>query len=233
MQCSVFQSLLDQAIESHSDSVSLEVQAHGSTCSNPACAQAWIEHSLLSRVVPDWQAALPQVDLTTRVLAELSPPQLLEDRTSAVKRSPAIQAYFEQSWHDLRSPQQRPWSIALSVAGVMLLIGMFIISVPHSPDAELVVRPRNNPVLPATRDQWASRNSPSPNVAVQSIEWVQKASSLMATTIVSIPEKGADWVPDNHWEANWQRKLEPLRRDAHAVWDTLLDKLPLPERPAS
>jgi|GEM_PF-3231144 len=233
MQCSLFQSLLDQAVESHADSISPEVRTHAATCSQAACVEAWTEHALLARVIPLWQGQLPQVDLTARVLAELCPSQPLADSISPSRSVPTAQAYVEQSWRDFRSPEQRRWSIALSVAGVMLLIGTLIVSVPHSPDAELAVRQRNNPALVPPRDQWASRTLPPRNVAAQSVEWAQKASTLMATTIVSIPEKGAHWMPDNHWDANWQRKLEPLRRDAHAAWDTLLDKLPMPERPAS
>ena len=233
MQCFLFQSLLDQAVESHADSISPEVLSHAATCSNPECAEVWTEHTLLARAIPQWHATLSQVDLTERVLAELAPTRSLADAASAPRSTPFVPAYFEQSWRDFRSPQQRAWSIAISVVGVLLLVGTLMVSIPPSPNAKLAVRPRNNPVLAPTRDQWASRQTLSPNVAAQSVEWAQKASTLMATTIVSIPEKGANWVPDNHWDADWQRKLEPLRRDAHAAWDTLLDKLPMPERPAS
>lgn len=233
MQCSLFQSLLGQAVESHVDSVSAEVRAHGTTCSNPACCQEWSEYSLLTRAVTAWQSGLPQVDLTDRVLAELFPAQPLSDESADSTATPALRAYVEQSWRDFRSPTQRPWAMALSVAGVMLLIGTLVVLVPHSPTAEVVVRQRANPVLAPPREQWASRTPASSNVAVQSVEWAQKASSVMAQTIVSIPERGAKWVPGESWDADWQLKLEPLRRDAHAAWDALLNELPVPNPPAS
>ncbi len=232
MQCSLFQSLLSQAVESHADSVSAEVQAHGTTCSNPACQQEWAEYSWLTRAVADWQSGLPQVDFTDRVLAELFPvaPSVVSSEAAA---APALRAYVEQSWRDFRSPAQRPWAIALSVVGVMLVIGTLIVSTPHSPTAEVVIRPRNNPVLAPSGEQWAARTPSNSNVAVQSVEWAQKVSSVMAQTIVSIPERGAKWVPGDSWDADWQLKLEPIRRDAHAAWDALLDELPLPNQPAS
>lgn len=232
MQCSLFQSLLAQAVESHADSVSAEVRAHGTTCSNPACVEEWAEYSLLARAVADWQSGLPQVDLTDRVLAELYPVVPAASSTD-IAATPALRAFVEQSWQDFRSPTQRPWAIALSVAGVMLLIGALIVSIPHSPTAEVVVRPRNNPVLAPPREQLAWRTPASSNVAVRSVEWAQKASSVVAQTIVSIPERGAEWVPGDSWDTDWQLKLEPIRRDAHAAWDALLDELPLPNPPAS
>ena len=232
MHCSLFQSLLAQAVESHADSVSGEVRTHGTTCSNSACCQEWAEYSLLTRAVADWQSGLPQVDITDRVLAELFPvaPSVVFSEAAV---APALKAFVEQSWRDFRSPTQRPWAIALSVVGVMLVIGAMIVSIPHSPTAEVVIRPRNNPVLAPLSEQWATRTPPSSNVAVQSVEWAQKASSIVAQTIVSIPERGAEWVPGDSWDADWQHKLEPIRRDAHAAWDALLDELPLPNQPAS
>jgi hypothetical protein len=233
MQCSLFQSLLDQAVESHADSVSAEVRAHGTTCSNPACCQEWAEYSLLTRALAEWQSGLPQIDLSDRVLAELFPVAPSVASSEATAAAPALRAYVEQSWRDFRSPSQRPWAIALSVVGVMLVIGTLIVSIPPSPTAEVVIRPRNNPVLAPPREQWATRTPSSSNVAVQSVEWAQKASSVMAQTIVSIPERGAEWVPGDSWGTDWQLKLEPIRRDAHAAWDALLNELPLPNQPAS
>jgi hypothetical protein len=239
MQCPLFQSLLFKAVESHSDSVSPEVRTHATTCVNPACIEAWAEHALQALVIPQWKSELPLVDLTERVMAELSPSQPVAALPPAAKSVPALRAFFEQSWHDFRSPQQRSWSLALSVVGVMLLIGTLIVLVPQSPNAEIAVRPRYNPSVAQSGEQWASRTSNPPhqvnaqNVAIQSVEWAQKASTLMATAIVSIPEKSADWVPDNHWDASWQLKLEPIRRDAHAAWDTLLDQLPMQNPPSS
>ena len=239
MQCPLFQSLLFQAVESHSDSVSPEVQTHATTCANPACVEAWTEHRLLAVVIPLWKSELPPVDLTEQVLAELSLTQPVAAPALVSKSGTAFSAYFEQSWRDFRSPQQRSWSLALSVVGVMLLIGTLIVLVPPSPNAEITVRQRNNPVAAPSGEQWASRSPKTPlpvdahNVAVQSVEWAQKASTLMATAIVSIPEKSAEWVPDNHWDASWQRKLEPIRRDALAAWDTLLDQLPMQNPPSS
>ena len=239
MQCTLFQSLLSQAVESHADSVSLEVRTHGATCSHEACRQEWAEYSLLSRAVAEWRAGLPQVDLTERVWAELfpAPPVVAPPEPT---NAPALQAFVEQSWHDFRSPSQRPWAIALSVVGLMLVIGTLIVSIPHSPHAEVVVRQRNNPrnhpgPAPRTppREQWASRTPQHPNVAAQSVEWAQKASSVMAQTIVSIPEHGADWVPGESWDVNWQHQFEPIRRDAHAAWDALLEELPMPDQPPS
>ena len=232
MQCSLFQSLLAQAVESRVDSVSAEVRVHGATCLNPACCQEWAEYSLLTRAVTEWRSGLPQIDLTDRVLAELFPvaPSMVPSEAAA---APALKAYIEQSWRDFRSPTQRPWAIALSVVGVMLVIGTLIVSIPPSPTAEVVIRPRNNPVLAPVGGQWASRTPQNSNVAVQSVEWAQKASSVMAQTIVSIPERGAKWVPGDSWDTDWQLKLEPIRRDAHAAWDALLDELPLPNQPPS
>ena len=236
MQCSLFQSLLSQAVESHADAVSPEVRTHGATCSNEACRQNWAEYSLLSQGVSEWQAGLPQVDLTERVLAELCPVASVVENLPATKDTPALQAFVEQSWHDFRSPSQRPWAIALSVAGLMLLIGTLIVTIPHSPTAEVAVRPRQNPgpaPLPPPREQWASRTPQHSNVAVQSVEWAQRASSVMANTIVSIPERGADWVPGESWDVDWKHQFEPIRRDAHAAWDALLKEIPMPDQPPS
>lgn len=233
MQCSLFQSLLNQAVESHTDSVSLEVRTHGTTCPNEACRQEWAEYLLLSQAVADWQSRLPQIDLTERVLKELIPAPSVVDAASETTHAPALKAFIKQSWHDFRSPSQRPWAIALSVVGVMLLIGTLIVSIPHSPNAEVVVRPRNNPRLAPPRELWASQPSQQPNVAVQSVEWAQKASSVMANAIVSIPERGAEWVPSDSWEINWQHQLEPTRRAAHAAWDALLDEIPMSDQPSS
>ena len=236
MQCTLFQSLLNQAVESRADAVSPEVQAHGTTCTNAACRQAWSEYSLLSRAVAEWRAGLPQVDLTERVCAELFPVPTVVEARAETTSTPAFQAFVEQSWHDFRSPRQRPWAMALSVVGLMLVVGTLMVSIPHSPNAEVVVRPRHNPrPAPQTppREQWASRTPPPPNVAVQSVEWAQRASSVMAQTIVSIPERGADWVPGESWEVDWKQHLEPIHRDAHAAWDALLEELPMPEPPSS
>ena len=225
MQCSLFQSLLSQAVESHADSVSLEVRTHGTACSHAACQQQWAEYSLLSNAIAQWRSGLPSVDLTGQVLAELLPAPAAPATSSLRPTSSAFKAYVEHSWQDFRSPQQRPWALALSVAAVMLLIGTWVVSVPHSQNAEVAVRPRNNPGLVST--------SPASNVTIQSVEWAQKASSVMANAIVSIPERGAEWVPSDSWDVDWQHKLEPIRRDAHAAWDALLDELPMPEQPSS
>ncbi len=240
MQCSLFQSLLRQAVESHADSVSPEVRTHATACTNPACVEAWAEQTLLDRVVEQWKSELPQVDLSESVLNELFPPQPQPEAAPVAASVPALKAYVEQSWRDFRSPQLRSWSMALSVVGVLLCIGTLIVLVPHSPNAEIAVRQRNNPVAAPAREEWAThtprppRHDGSPNVAAQSVEWAQKASSVMASAIVSLPERGTDWVPRHGWDApHWQHQLEPLRRDAHAAWETLIDNLPMPERPAS
>ncbi len=241
MQCSLFQSLVSQAVESHADAVSPEVRTHGTTCSRDVCRQQWAEYALLSRAVTEWRAGLPQVDLTERVLEELFPAPPVGEINTEAENTPALQAFVEQSWHDFRSPSQRPWAIALSVAGLMLWIGTWMVSIPPSRNADVFVRPRNNPrLIPPPTPQWASRlpqsssvAEQSPNVAVQSVEWAQKASSVMAQTIVSIPERGAAWVPSDSWDVNWQHKLEPIRRDAHAAWDALLEEIPMLEQPSS
>ena len=240
MQCSLFQSLVSQAVESHADATSPEVRTHGTTCSHEACRQQWAEYALLSRAVTEWRAGLPPVDLTERVLEELFPAPPVGEITSEAENTPALQAFVEQSWHDFRSPSQRRWAIALSVAGLMLLIGTWMVSIPHSPNADVVVRQRNNPrnnprpaPLAPPREQWASRTPPHPNVAVQSVEWAQKASSVMAQTIVSIPERGAAWVPSDSWDVDWKHQWEPIRRDAHAAWDALLEEIPMQEQPSS
>ncbi len=222
MQCSLFQSLLSQVVESHADSVSIEVRTHGTDCPHAACQQQWAEYSLLSNAIAQWRSGLPSVDLTEQVLAELFP---VSTASATLSPPPAFKAYVEQSWQDFRSPQQRPWALALSVAAVMLLIGTLVLSVPHSPNVEVAVRPRNNPGLAST--------SPASNVTIQSVEWAQKASSVMAHAIVSIPERGAAWVPSDSWDVDWQHKLEPIRRDAHAAWDALLDELPMADQPSS
>ncbi len=245
MQCSLFQSLLHRAVESHADSVSLEVRTHGATCAHESCRQYWTQYSLLSRAVSEWRAGLPQVDLTERVLTELFPAPLVVDAPAETTNTPALQAFVQQSWHDFRSPTQRPWALAVSVVGVMLLIGTLIVSIPHSPNAEVVVRqrnnprnitgtpPRHNPIPAPPRERWAAQPPQQSNVAVQSVEWAQKASSVMASAIVSIPEHGADWVPVDSWDVHWQQHLEPIRRDAHAAWDALLEELPMPDQPPS
>lgn len=234
MQCPLFRSLLDQAVESHVDSVSDEVRTHGATCTAPACIEAWNEYRLLSRALPVWKAGLPQVDLADRVLAELSGSNPEKDSAAVTQNPPALKEFVQTSWQDFRSPQQRPWSIALSVAALMLLVGTLILSVPQSPNSQLAVRTRNNPALPTIDTQRDSTESSAPDVAVKSIEWVQKASTLMATAIVSIPEKGAELVPESpQWRSDWPSKLEPLRRNAHAAWDSFLEKLPTPDQPAS
>lgn len=235
MQCSLFRSLLDQAVESHADSVSEEVRTHGATCTDHACVMAWNDYRILNRALPAWKAELPQADLVDCVLAELSQTPLQNEPTPVVKNSPAFNEFVETSWRDFRSPQLRSWSIALSVAALMLLVGTVILSVPQSSDFQLVVRTRNNPTLPTVDthrdlDDGAS----TPDVAVKSIEWVQRASTLMATAIVSIPEKGAELVPESSpWKSDWPTKLEPLRRNANAAWDSFLEKLPAPDQPAS
>ncbi len=233
MQCSLFQSLVNQTVESHSDAVSPEVRTHGSDCSNEACRQAWAEYSLLSQAVAQWRAGLPQVDLTDRVLSDLCPAEPSAVSIPEVRPTLALTAFVEQSWHDFRSPTQRPWAIALSLVAVLLLVGTLIVSIPHTPHAEVVVRQRHNPVLTMPREQLATRSPDSPNVAVTSVEWAQKASTVVANAIVSIPERGADWVPSHSWDVDWQHKLEPIRRDAHAAWDALLDEIPMPNQPPS
>jgi hypothetical protein len=234
MQCQLFRSLLDQAVESHAEAVSEEVRTHGITCQDQICVTAWNEYRLLHRAISAWKAELPQVDLAGRVLADLCQSPEQADSLSTCEHSPDIKEFVQTSWRDFRSPQLRPWSIALSVAALMLLIGTLILSVPQSPESHLVVRTRNNPAPPPMEASGDSSEASAPDVAIQSIEWVQRASTLMAYAIVSIPEKGAELVPEpSPWKSAWPRKLEPLRRNAHAAWDNFLEKLPSPAQPAS
>ena len=227
MQCPLFRSLLDQAIESHADSVSEEVRTHGATCKDQSCVAAWNEYRLLNQAISAWKAELPQADLAERVLADLRQAPQQGRSLPVPANSPALKEFVESSWHDFRSPQLRPWSIALSVAAFMLLVGTVILSVPQSPESQLAVRTRNNPA------QFSAEAS-APDVAVKSIEWVQRASTLMANAIVSIPDQGAELVPEpSPWKSAWPQKLEPLRRNAHAAWDSFLEKLPAPTQPAS
>ena len=129
--------------------------------------------------------------------------------------------------------------MSLCVVGALLLVGTLIVLIPNSPTVEIAVRQRHNPIAAPPQEQWASRSpqtlpeTGTHNVAVQSIEWAQKASSVMATAIVSIPEKGADWIPADNWDHDWKQRLEPIRRDAHAAWDTLLENLPMPNPPST
>lgn len=233
MQCPLFRSLLDQAIESHSDSVSGEVRIHGTTCKDQTCVVAWNEYRLLNRAISAWTAELPQADLTDRVLADLCQSPQHDESLQVAENSRVLKEFVQTSWHDFRSPQQRPWSIALSVTASILLVGTLILSVPQSPESQVVVRARNNPVYDSADASYDVEAS-APDVAVKSIEWVQRASTLMATAIVSIPEKGAELVPESSpWKSDWPRKLEPLRRDANAAWDSFLEKLPSPDQPAS
>lgn len=234
MQCPLFRSLLDQAIESHADAVSEEVRTHGMTCQNQSCVSAWNEYRLLNRAISAWKAELPHADLTERVLADLGQAPEQDDSLSICGSSPALKEFVQTSWRDFRSPQRRPWSIALSVAALMLLVGTLILCVPHSPESHVAVRTRNNPAHQPENVSGDSSEASAPDVAIKSIEWVQRASTLMANAIVSIPEKGAELVPEpSPWKSAWPRKLEPLRRNAHAAWDNFLEKLPSPAQPAS
>lgn len=224
MQCSLFQSLLRSSIESHADSVSVEVRSHGATCSHAECQEAWEDYSLLSGAISQWNAGLPRVDLAERVMQDLCPATTcIEEELDRGQTSITIQKYFEQSWHDFQAPQQRPWAAALLVAGVILMIGTMIVSLPHAPEAEIAVRQRSNPVIGDSVPQLASSTREPTNVAVVSVEWAQKASSVMADTIVSIPERSQSLIPGESWDIDWKHKLEPLRRDAHAAWDKLLE----------
>lgn len=243
MQCSLFHSLLDRTIESCSGVVSPEVREHGLTCTHSECQQSWRDYSLLSQVIPLWNAQFPEVDLADRVLSELNPPNSVADTAPFGSNSPAFKAYFEQSWTDFRSPQQRPWSIALVIAACTLLIATLILAIPQSPHTAIAVRQRQNPVWERTPmadiSGWASHSpretsvAPVPNVAGQSVVWAQKASHAMADAFVSIPVKGANWMPSEDWNADFLHKLEPLRRDAHEAWDALLEKLPTDSGPPS
>lgn len=234
MQCPLFRSLLDQAIESHADSVSEEVGTHGATCKDQSCIAAWNEYQLLNQAIAAWKAELPQADLTERVLADLCQVPQPDQSLPIATNSPALKEFVQTSWHDFRSPQLRPWSVALSVAACMLLIGTVILSVPQSPESQVAVRTRNNPAHLTAEASRDSDEATAPDVAVKSIEWVQRASTLMANAIVSIPDKGAELVPEpSPWKSDWPQKLEPLRRNAHAAWDSFLEKLPAPAQPAS
>jgi hypothetical protein len=222
MQCSLFQSLLNNAVESHADSVSEEVRSHGSTCTHAGCREAWDDFSLLTTAISQWQASLPQADLVDHVMRELCPPPAdVGESPVPGQTSITLKKYFEQSWQDFQAPQQRPWAAAVLVAAVMLMIGTMIVSLPPAPDAQIAVRQRSNPKVGDTAPQLASH--PTGNVAVATVEWAQMASSVMANTIVSIPERSRELVPGDTWEIDWKQKLEPLRRDAHAAWDKLLE----------
>lgn len=224
MQCSLFQSLLNNAVESHVDSISDEVRSHGLSCSQACCQTAWEDYTLLSGAISQWQAGLPQVDLADRVLRELCPAEVAVGETDFHgSSSVTLKKYFEQSWQDFQAPQQRPWAAAILVAGVILLVGTMIVSLPHAPEAQIAVRQRTNPSIGESSSQLASNHSgKTENVAATTVEWAQMASSVMANTIVSIPEHSQEFVPGT-WEIDWKQKLEPIRRDAHAAWDKLLE----------
>ena len=102
-----------------------------------------------------------------------------------------------------------------------VLIGTMIVSLPHAPEAQIAVRQRSNPTFHESGPQLASHKTE--NVAAATVEWAQMASSVMANTIVSIPERSRELVPGDSWDIDWKQKLEPLRRDAHAAWDKLLE----------
>lgn len=221
MQCSLFQSLLNKAVESHADSISEEVRSHGMSCSHAGCQTAWEDYTLLSGAISKWQAGFPRVDLTGRVMQELCPPEVAVDENDFQgKTSVTLKSYFEQSWQDFQAPQQRPWAAAILVAGVILLVGTMIVSLPHAPEAQVAVRQRTNPSVGGPGSLVASHKTE--NFAATTVEWAQMASSVMANTIVSIPERSQEFVPGT-WEIDWKQKLEPLRRDAHAAWDKLLE----------
>ncbi len=223
MQDSLFYSLLNQAIETHAVSVSDEVRTHGETSANAEVRAAWSEYRLVQAAVSAWRAGMPTVDLADRVLAELHPPVGVTPET-IVEAGPALTVFVKQSWADFRSPTNRSGMIAISVAALLLLIGTVMISIPHSPTAEVAMRSRGIPHPPA---------DPATQATVASVEWAQRASSAMAEMIVGIPEKSAELVPSAGWDRNWKMRLEPLRRDANAAWESLIDELPMPNRPQS
>lgn len=223
MQCTLFRSLLHQSIESHNDSVSEEVRSHGTTCGDESCREAWDDHVLLSSAISQWKSELPTVDLTDRVMQQLCSPAVSISETSVGQTSVTLKSYFEQSWQDFQAPQQRPWAAALSVAAALLVIVAMIVSLPHSPYAQIAVRQRNNPTIGDSVPQLASHTNEAPDVAVATVEWAQQASLLMADAIVSIPEHSQSLVPGESWEIDWKQKLEPIRKDAHSAWDKLLE----------
>lgn len=222
MQDILFHSLLNQATETHADSVADEVRIHGETSTDPHVQAAWTEYQLLQRVLPLWQSGLPTVDLSDRVWAELYPPEVAAE--SVVLEGPALQVFVRQSWADVRSPAQRSGVVAIALTVLVLLVGVLVISIPYSPQAKVAVRSRG----PA-----AAGADPAVQATVASVEWAQRASSAMAEMIVSIPGKGVELVPSGGWDMNWKMTLEPLHRDAHAAWESLIDELPMTEKPHS
>ena len=69
MNCSEFESTLDELVDARGSQLSDEAAAHRQSC--PACTQLWRDHCLLNAAVKLWRPVAPPASLTDLVLLSL------------------------------------------------------------------------------------------------------------------------------------------------------------------
>lgn len=247
MNCHEFARDLKDAIESHGPTAN-EVAAyahHAENCDTAQCKLLWEETELLLCATSAWQADVPIVDLTDRVVAELRSSWSASPQPSF----PPLQASYgvarelkttDQPTARKSSPFPSKWiTLASLVAAVLLLVPLLTLSQPGG--TELA---NSSPVVPQDAEASPVDNRRIEEEAIvvadraprRRLEATYAVMPLSATEFVTdavvlvVPGDLSDSEDETSrpriWADRLARQWEPIGRGLSSAFDALMEAVP-------
>lgn len=210
MNCSQFRETIERAIERR-EALAPEVSGHAETCGDSACAGRLADLQLLDAATRAWNARVPRVELTGRVLAEVNSPQPL---LAAPRREPAGR------------PLAMMWQVA-AAASVVVVVGLSLLGPSETDTARSL----------ANRAARHDRLTTPQQISRQYVAWAENAGSLVADAVGAVipttPPGSADAMSSPRWMNDWMRQLEPAQRELNQAIMFLEESMPTGTAPAT
>ncbi|MBX3444618.1 MAG: hypothetical protein KF774_19615 [Planctomyces sp.] len=195
---------------------------HAATCGDDHCRQALADAALLEALLPDWRNAVPTVDLTERVLADLA---------ATPPRPKAIVA------RGVAGAGQKLWLTA--AAGVIIAAGVGLLS-PERPGTQPTTAAVPSPgdaAGSAVTDRSGLAAAPSPHeIGRRYLAWVEGPGTLVADAVGVVLPTGASRAASESrsaWSSDLMQRLEPAQRGISEALLLLEEQLPAAMHPAT
>jgi hypothetical protein len=244
MNCSDFQSQLEQAIEMHGPASSEKtvLARHFESCHQQHCRRLWEQTELLARALRDWQVETTDINLTHRVIEQL---HVLEAAERVRDAAPRLEPRYalvhvppSATSAGASPPGNGVWvSLATLAAALLLVLSILTLSGPATRQqvATSTEPPTNNlvagdPSPPA--DQPAASVAGTPggrtrsysSMPLSATQFLTDAVVLVVPADLSDPDE--EPTPADVWADRLGKRWEPIGRELSSALEALLDAVP-------
>jgi hypothetical protein len=238
INCTEFERLLDDLVESNGNVDAMLLSKHGEACAS--CREKWQRYALLERGVADWRTAVPRVDLVDSVVARYAFEQSAPAATEPTFQEPLPLVATATA----KSPRRQAWgsvavaALALGIATLLVLRARAPLSDFADRDARLVVAERTagSPADDDSDEEFeslvANAGSAYLVLASDAADAVAGASRIIAPTH-RLAVLGTDGTEAGvQAEGAWGDEFKPIGREFSEALNFLFDAVPV-ESPSS